>query len=390
MLRRWIAHIDMDAFFVEVERRRDPSLVGRVVIVGGDPDGRGVVAACSYEARRRGVHSAMPLRQAKRLCPGAVFLPGHHELYAEYSGRIRAVFESYSPLVEMASLDEAYIDLTGTERLHGPPAATVDRILHRLREQVGLPASAGLGGNKLVAKVASGLAKPSGLLVVPHGGEAGLFAPLPMRRLPGVGPKLEAHLSRYGVSTIGEIAALGEGVLRAIFGTGGSELYWRCLGRDDSPVVPSRLAASVGHEHTFERDTAHRPTLERTLSYLAERVARRLRRNRWCARHVTLKMRYSDFQTLTRRTTLVEPTDDDRTIYAAACRSLERAYTRRVRLRLLGITASGLVDAQWQLDLFDCERQAAREALARAIDRIKNRHGFDAILRGRSFGASAA
>ena len=256
----------------------------------------------------------------------------------------------------------------------------------RQQFDIGLPASAGLGCNKLVAKVASELAKPSGFLVVPHGGERALFAPLPMRRLPGIGLKLEAHLARYGISTLGEIVALGEPVLRAVFGEGGSDLYWRCRGQDDSPVVLLRAARSVGHEHTFDQDTGHRPTLERTLSYLAERVARRLRRKRWRARRVTLKMRYSDFHTLTRQTTFAEPTDDDREIFEAARRSLDRAYTRRAWLRLLGISVSDLCDAQWQMDLFDYERQSAREALARAIDRIKSRHGFDAILRGRSFG----
>jgi DNA polymerase-4 len=380
----------MDAFFVEVERRLDPTLIGKPVIVGGDPDGRGVVAACSYEARRYGVHSAMPLRRARRLCPRALFVRGHHEAYGEYSHAIRTLFEACTPLVEMASLDEAYLDLTGTERLHGPAPPTVDRLLARIRSEIGLPASAGLGSNKLVAKVASGLAKPAGFLLVPHGGERGLFAPLPMRWLPGIGPKLEAHLERYGIATLGEIVGLGESVLRAVFGGGGSELYWRCCGQDDTPVVLARAAQSVGHEHTFEQDTGHRPTLERTLSYLAERVARRLRKKQCRARHVTLKMRYNDFKTLTRRTTFADPIDDDREIFEAARRSLERAYTRRSWLRLLGISASGLCDAQWQIDLFDCNRQAAREALAGAIDRIKNRHGFDAILRGRSFGKSAA
>lgn len=384
MLRRWIAHIDMDAFFVEVERRVDPSLIGKPVIIGGDPDGRGVVAACSYETRRFGVHSAMPLARARRLCPQALFVRGHHELYGEYSGRIRELFDSYSPVVEMASLDEAYIDLTGTERLHGPPFVTVDRMLGRIRGEIGLPASAGLSANKLVSKVASDLAKPRGFLLVPHGGERALLRRLPMRRLPGIGPKLEAHFDRYGVSTIGDIVELGEPTLRAVFGRTGSELYWRCRGEDDSPVVPSRAARSIGHEHTFEHDTAHRPTLERRLSYLAEKVARRLRRQKLCARFVTLKMRYSDFQTLTRRTTFAEPTNDDRTIFEAARCSLDGAFTRRVRLRLLGISASGLTDMQWQMDLFDHERQLAREALAEAVDRIKNRHGFDAILRGRS------
>jgi DNA polymerase-4 len=390
MFQRWIAHIDMDAFFVEVERRLDSSLVGRPLIVGGHPDGRGVVAACSYETRRFGVHSAMPLRQAKRLCPQALFIPGHFEAYSQYSRRIRTLFESYTPLVEMASIDEAYLDLTGTERLHGPAIAAVERILLRLRDEIGLPASAGLGANKLVAKVASDLAKPSGFLVVPHGGERAFFAPLPMRRLPGIGPKLEAHLSRYGISTLGEIVALGETILRTVFGPSGSDLYWRCQGADDSPVVLSHTARSVGHEHTFEQDTGHRPTLERTLSYLAERVAQRLRRHHWRARTVTLKMRYGDFQTLTRRTTFAEPTDDDRVIYEAARRNLDRAYTRRTWLRLLGISASGLSDAQWQMDLLAHEDQAAREALANAVDRIKKRYGFDAILRGRSFGSSAA
>lgn len=381
---RWIAHIDMDAFFVEVERRLDPSLVGRPVIIGADPEGRGVVAACSYETRRFGVHSAMPIGRAKRLCPQALFLQGHFAAYGDYSHRIRILFDSYTPLVEMASIDEAYLDLTGTERVHGPAPAAVDRILRRLRNEIGLPASAGLASNKLVAKVASDLGKPSGLLIVPHGGERGLFAPLPMRRLPGIGPKLEAHLSRYGIATLGEIVALGEPVLRAVFGAGGSDLFWRCQGVEDSPVVPSRIALSIGHETTFDKDTGHRATIERTLSYLAEKVARRLRRHHRRARCITLKLRYSDFQTLTRRTTLAEPTDDDRVIYDAARRSLERAWTRRAWLRLLGISASGLTDAQWQMDLLESESQIAGEALSRAIDRIKNRYGFDAILRARS------
>ncbi|MCX8037184.1 MAG: DNA polymerase IV [Candidatus Sumerlaeia bacterium] len=382
---RWIAHIDMDAFFVEVERRLDPSLAGKPIIVGGDPDGRGVVAACSYETRRFGVRSAMPLRRAKQLCPDALFLRGHPQAYADYSRRVRALLQSYTPLVEMASIDEAYLDLTGTERLHGPPPEAVGRILHRIRSEIGLPASAGLAANKLVAKVACDTAKPSGFCVVPHGTEAAFLASLPMRQLPGIGPKLEAQLSRYGIATIGDIVALGESTLQTLFGPGGSDLYYRCQGMDDSPVQLAYEARSIGHETTFEQDTGHRPTLERTLSYLAERVARRLRRHRLRARCVTLKLRYGDFQTVTRRMTLAEPTCDDREIYAAARCLLDRAWTRRAWLRLLGISASGLTDAQWQMDLWAGETEEARAALAAAIDRIKGRYGFDAILRARSF-----
>ncbi|MBM3334154.1 DNA polymerase IV [Candidatus Sumerlaeota bacterium] len=385
MYRRWVAHVDMDAFFVEIERRLDRSLIGRPVIIGGDPEGRGVVACCSYEARRFGVRSAMPLRRAMQLCPQAIFRRGNFDIYGDYSDRIRVLLESYTPLVEMASIDEAYLDLTGTERLHGSPTATVDRILLRIRNEIGLPASAGLGANKVVAKVACDLAKPAGFLAVAPGDESDLFARLSVRQLPGIGPKLESCFARYGISTLGEIVALGEFVLRRLFGVTGSDLYWRCQGVDESPVVPARVAQSVGHEQTFERDTGYRPTLERTLSYLAERVGRRLRCDRWCARHVTLKLRYSDFQTLTRQTTLVEPTDDDRVIYDAARRLLVRAYTRRAWVRLLGISAAGLTSAQRQLDLFDSQNQLTREALTGAIDRIKGRYGFDAILRGRSF-----
>ncbi len=382
---RWIAHIDMDAFFVEVERRLDPSLAGKPIIVGGDPDGRGVVAACSYETRRFGVHSAMPLRRAKQLCPHAIFLRGHIPAYADYSRRIRLLLQSYTPLVEMASVDEAYLDLTGTERLHGPPPEAVERILSRIRSEIGLPASAGLAANKLVAKVACDTAKPSGFRVVLHGTEADFLAPLPMRQLPGIGPKLEAQLSRYGIATIGDIVALGESTLRTLFGPSGSDLFYRCQGMDDSPVQIAYEARSMSHETTFEQDTGHRPTLERTLSYLAERVARRLRRHRLRARCITLKLRYSDFQTVTRRLTLVEPTCDDREIYAAARRLLDRAWTRRAWLRLLGIAASSLTDAQWQMDLLADETEESRAALAAAIDRIKGRYGFDAILRARSF-----
>ena len=383
--QRWVLHVDLDAFFVEVERRLDPSLVGRPVIVGGNPQGRGVVASASYEARAFGVRSAMPAAQARRLCPQAVFVRGHFEAYEDYSRRVHEKCLSLTPQVEMASIDEAYLELTGTERLHGSPIGAADRLRAEIAGEIGLPATCGIGANRLMAKVASDLAKPAGRLCALPGAERVFLAPLPLRALPGIGPKRAERLGRYGLRTLGEVAALGESTLERLLGREGRWLWRRCMGWDDSPVRLRPRAKSVSREQTFATDLCDLGRLFEALSFLSEKVADGLRREEAAASGVTLKIRYADFKTVTRSTTLPTPTRDDRVIFAVARESLLAAYGRRVRLRLLGVCATGLSSEGWQLDLLEAQRTEALEKLYAGVDRIRRRYGFSSILRGESF-----
>ncbi len=384
-IQRQILHVDIDTFFVSVERLLDPSLMGKPVIVGADPRGRGVVAAASYEARAYGIYSGMPIAHAYRLCPHAVFLRGHSECYTIYSHRLRAIFNRYSPLVEMGSLEEAYIDLSGTHRLHGPAPVTAEKIHHQITAELRLPVSLGLATNKLLAKVASGCAKPNGLTVVRPGYERAFLAPLPLRKLPGIGKHCAQRLERFGLTTISDLTHLGEETLQGVFGTtGGALLYERSMGIDDSPVEPTRPARSVGREHTFQEDTCHLPTVCAMLSYMCEDVGQSLREMNAKARTLTLKLRYSDFKTLTRSTTLTYSTWYDTEIFRVAKTLLLKAYTRRVRIRLIGISASNLLTDGWQVDLLDINRTEKLDHLYRSIDRIKTRYGTSALLRANS------
>ncbi len=384
-IQRQILHVDMDTFFVSVERLLNPSLVGKPVIVGADPRGRGVVAAASYEARANGIHSAMPIAHAYRLCPHAVFLRGHSEHYTTYSHRLQTIFNRYSPLVEMGSLEEAYIDLSGTHRLHGPAPVTAEKIHHQITAELRLPASLGLATNKLLAKVTSGCAKPNGLIAIRPGYERTFLAPLPLRKLPGIGKHCAERLERFGLTTIADLTHLGEETLQGVFGTTGALLYERSMGIDDSPVEPTRPAQSVGREHTFQEDTCHLPTVCAMLSYMCEDVGQSLREMNAKAKTLTLKLRYSDFKTLTRSTTLTYSTWYDTEIFRMAKTLLLKAYTRRVRIRLIGISASNLLTDGWQVDLLDINRTEKLDCLYRSIDRIKTRYGASALLRANSF-----
>jgi DNA polymerase-4 len=397
--KRHIVHVDMDAFFVSVERLLEPSLAGKPVIVGGNPNGRGVVASASYEARAFGIHSAMPLAQARRLCPQALFIEGRYGAYCDYSEKLRTIFESYSPLVEMCSLDEAYIDLTGTERLHGEALRAAEALHKRVARETGLPCSLGLASNRLVAKVASDLAKPNGLLAVPAGAERAFLAPLALRRLPGIGPHTAERLQLYGLRTIGDIPLLGKHALEHLFGSYGSALYESALGADDSLVAPyaeqkspaPRRGASLGREHTFDEDTCDPAQILATLSYLSEKVAGELRELGARAKTITLKLRYSDFKTITRSLTLGDPTDDECELFRVGKMLFERSYTRRVRIRLIGIGASNLSSAGWpacagwQIDLLENARLVRRARLFASVDALRRRYGFRCILHGNSF-----
>jgi len=369
--------VDMDAFYASVEQRDRPELRGRPVIVGADPKGRGVVSAASYEARVFGVRSAMPIGKAARLCPDGVFLPVDMDKYAGASRQIMGILGDFSPLVEPVSVDEAFVDLTGTASLFGPAPEAVREIKRRIRAETGLTASAGLAANKFIAKVASDLKKPDGLVIVEAGREAEFLAPLPIERLWGVGKATAKDLAALGIATIGQLQRLSRATLVARLGDHGAGLHDLAFGRDDRPVEPWTPPKSMGAETTFERDTTDRARLDTTLRGQAERVARELRAERLAAARVTLKLRFADFRTLTRSHTS-DPTQDGLELYRRVAILLARE-TLVQPVRLIGVSASALTAEQTgQLGLLG-DDAVRRERLARAVDRITDRFGLDAI-----------
>jgi DNA polymerase IV len=374
---RTVIHVDMDAFYASVEQRDRPELRGRPVVVGADPRGRGVVSAASYEARPFGVHSAMPIGRAYRLCPHAVFLLVDHDKYAAVSRQIMRILGDFTPLVEPVSIDEAFLDVTGSRTLFGSGRAIGGRIKARIRAELDLTASVGVAANKFVAKVASDLEKPDGLVVVAPGEERGFLAPLPISRLWGVGRVTATQLEAIGVQRIGQLAALSAESLTAHFGSGGRDLLALAEGRDERPVEPSAPPKSMGAEETFDRDHRDAARLRATLRAQAERVARELRAEDYAGRFVTLKLRFADFSTIT-RSHAIEPTQDGLRIY----REVE-ALLARVELvqtvRLIGLSVSGLgAGGQGQLSLLDADA-VRRERLARAVDRLTGRFGDSAV-----------
>lgn len=385
-MEREILHVDMDAFFVSVEEALDPSLKGKPVIVGGDPNGRGVVAAASYAVRRYGVRSAMPLSRAKRLCPHAIFLRGSHGVYSKFSGRIFEIFRRYSPAVEPMSLDEAFVDLTGCARLHGPVLRTAERIRDEIKSTVGINASIGIASNKLLAKIASDYCKPNGMLWIAPGMERRFLAPLPIERIPGIGPKSGIRLRRMGIKTVSDLAALPRELLEQAFGKWGLALYRKSRGISESPVwSEDGDNRSISRETTLETDSMDRAFLESTLSYLVEKAAGQLRESGLYARSVTLKLRYSDFKTVTRAHTLKEPSAEDHVIFRAAADLLGKSLARRTRVRLIGASLSSLTPERFrQTDLFEEVGKERWDRLYRGIDRIRNKFGFRSILRGTS------
>src|SRR6202050_2414046 len=313
---RPIFHVDMDAFFVSVEELFDPSLKGKAVVVGGQRGERGVVSAASYEARKFGVHAAMPLRTAEKLCPHAIFVDGHMDRYRDCSEQVRSVLASFSPLVEMASVDEAYLDMTGTERLHGPALRAAHTLHEAVKTDTRLNCSIGIATSPMIAKISSDQAKPNGILRVLPGVEARFLAPLEVRKVPGVGKVMEKNLHSLGIRRIGDLAALDETILESRFGKWGLALAGKSLGLDaggwfDSEIGERGDPKSISHEHTFNTDTKDREQLESTLTHLAEKVARRLREHGLHARTMQLKLRYSDFSTITRAPTFRSPTQLD-------------------------------------------------------------------------------
>jgi DNA polymerase-4 len=382
---RTILHVDLDAFFAAVEQRDRPELRGKPVIVGGGgPTDRGVVSAASYEARAFGVHSAMPLREAGRLCPHGVFLPVDGSKYQAVSREVMAILRRFTPLVEPISIDEAFLDVTGSQALFGSGEEIGRQIRTQVHDEVGLTVSVGVARTKLVAKIASDLRKPDGLVVVAPGDEATFLAPLPISRLWGVGAKSAAALAEYGVRTIGDLAALPADLLVRRFGKHGASLGDRARGLDADPVAGRADAKSVGHEHTFDVDTSDREVIERTILGMAEGVAGRLRDSGVKASTVTVKIRDSAFRTITRQRTLAEPTDLTEPIFRTAL-ELARPEVRGLRIRLLGVTASGLGQRE-QLALFAAD-DPRRRRVVEAADAVRHRYGERAITRARLIGS---
>jgi DNA polymerase-4 len=375
-----IFHVDMDAFFVSVEELFDPSLKGKAVVVGGQKDQRGVVSAASYAARKYGVHSALPLRMAAQLCPHAIFLDGHPDWYRDYSHKVHAVLQEFSPLVEMASVDEAYLDLTGTARLLGVPLAAAHALHQRMKLATGLNCSIGISGSRLVSKVASDQAKPNGILWIQAGLESNFLAPLDVRKLPGVGKVMEQRLNEIGIQRVGDLARLDEEFLRRRFGMWGLALAGKARGVDagawfDGEIGEHEDPKSISHEHTFSQDTADLDLLETTLTHLTEKVARRLREHHFHARTVHLKLRYKDFTTLTRARTLEHATQLDHDLILALRELFHENWKRGAPVRLLGAGVTGFENGPGQLDLLNAEHHERAQRAMDAADRIRDRFG---------------
>ncbi len=380
---RAILHVDMDAFFAAVEIHDRPELAGRPVVVGGSPGQRGVVAAASYEARKYGLHSAMPMATALRLCPEAVVLPARGDRYAEVSGAVMEILRSFTPLVEQISVDEAFLDVTGCGALFGPPETIARSIKARVREATGLTCSVGVAPNKFLAKVASDLEKPDGLTVIPGGGGAAAIAPLPVRRIWGVGPRTEEALVALGLTTIGALAAAPEALLTRRLGSYAAELQALARGEDDRPVETGGEAKSISRETTFAEFLADPDRIDTVLLALADDVAARLREAGLVARTLQLKVRDETFATVTRALTLPESSDLGDVLHAAARRLFrERIALGGRKVRLLGVGASGLEPRDaGQLPLLVDRRMAKARKVAEAVDRIRKRHGDDAVTR---------
>jgi DNA polymerase IV len=382
-------HVDMDAFFVSVEELYDPSLQGKAVVVGGQRDERGVVAAASYEARKFGVHSAMPLRTAAKLCPHAIFVDGHHERYRECSEKVRDVLFRFTPKVEMASIDEAYLDMTGTERLLGHPLRAAHALHQQMKADTKLNCSVGIATSRVVAKITSDQAKPNGVLWVLPGMEASMLAPLPIRKMPGVGKVTEQKLLSLGIKTIGDIARAGDQLLRDQLGDWGLSLAAKARGEDaggwyDHDVAEHVGPKSISHEHTFSADLRDPAALEATLLRLSEMVGRRLREHGLQARTLQLKFRYTDFTTFTRAHTPDKPTQLDNEIYREI-RDLFRAHWERGRsIRLLGVGTSNFepVEHETQLGLLDASEHQRWEKALGAADRLRDRFGEKSVQLG--------
>ena len=388
--QRFILHVDMDAFYASVEVREQPGLAGRPVIVGGSPRGRGVVSAANYEARRFGIHSAMPTARAMRLCPDAVCLPGRMSLYASVSRQIREIFDRYSPLVEPLSLDEAFLDVTESQRLFGTATEIANAIKRAISDELSLVASVGIAPNKFIAKIASDLDKPDGFVEVKPEEVQAFLDPLPVSRVWGVGKATGKELDRLGISTIAQLRQQSEAVLQDRFGKFGTHLWRLANGMDDRPVVSDSEAKSISNETTFDSDISNRDTLRAWLMELTEQVCWRLRQHDLFGRTVQIKLRFADFSTITRSHTLPEATQQTKQLWQAVMALFDKAMqSESRRLRLVGVGVSGLIDTaqrpQVQTDMFEQTQDTRQAQLDEVTDAIKSRFGSSGIRRGTGY-----
>jgi len=381
-MARCIFHIDLDAFFVSVEQALNPKLKGKPVIVGGDPERRGVVASASYEARPFGIHAGMPSSKARRLCPQAIFIRANFSRYRDASNRFMEILADFSPDIEPLGLDEAYLDVTGCEEPYGSPQKLAQAIKERIRKELKITASVGIGTCKVVAKIASALCKPDGLLEIAPREEQAFLNPLSIAKLPGVGEKTEQSLKEMGITTIGELASLPLDTITRRFGATGAVIHSYARGIDDREVEAPGEAKSISQQLTFARDTLDRNFLEANLHNLCQEVCQELRSQNKRAKCVAIKLRYADFKTITRQITLKEASDVTRVIFATAQRLLSTTLAKQGKpIRLIGIRVSSLVGEEKQLPMFD-SKVAKLGHLDQAVDKIRKKYGPTAIKTG--------
>jgi DNA polymerase-4 len=379
---RIIFHLDLDAFFVSVERILDPSLKGKPVIVGGDPKGRGVVAACSYEAREFGLHSAMPIKQAYRLCPQGIYIHGSLKEYSRFSKGVKKILEDYAPMIEQASIDEFYMDFTGTQKIYGSMIMLGNKIQSEIKRLLGLPSSIGIAGNKTLAKIASDAMKPEGITYIYPGMEKEFLANMPIQVIPGVGRVTLKNLNAKGFFFIKDITKVSQDYFAAAYGKHGIELWEKANGKGNEYLNPPQERKSISKERTFGNDLIDKNEIEETLFGLTEKVCQLLRDRNWLTSTVSIKLRYSDFQTLTRAKS-IKATDDDKLIFDTAKALFKKAYTRRVGIRLIGIHLSNFSEFSDQEFLFE-DAEIKRNKMFKAITKIRDKYGFTSINYGKN------
>ncbi len=377
---RTIFHLDLDTFFVSVERILDPSLKDKPVIVGGDPKyGRGVVAACSYEAREYGLHSAMPIRTAYRLCPHGVYIHGSHGEYSLFSKAVKNILEQYAPLIQKASIDEFYMDFTGCQNVYGSLFAFASFLQKEIWEKLSLPCSIGIGSNKTIAKIGSDCMKPKGITYIMPGMEKDFLAPMPVETIPGVGKVTLKDLHSKGIYRIYDITKLPQDYFAAAYGKYGIDLYRKACGGGSEYLSIEREQKSISHERTFS-DVTSKQFLKEKLFKLTGKVCQEVRDKGWEASTINIKLRYSDFKTLTRSKT-IKPTDDDGIVFNAAWDMMTKAHTRRVAVRLIGVGLSKFKEYSEQEELFEFEK-IKRKKMLRAVNIIRSHYGYDIIKIG--------
>lgn len=372
---RVFLHVDLDAFFASVEQIKNPKLKGKPVIVGGRNSRRGVVAAASYEAKRFGVETGMPWMQAKQKCPTAVFLPADFDAYADYSKKVQNILETMTPVVAQASIDEAYVDLTGCERIYGTPRQAAEKIHQAILNQTGLEASIGIAGSQSVAKMASKLAKPCGMMEVPKGAEEKFLAPMPVEAMPGIGFQIGERLRGMGILTLGQLAAIPPNLLRASFGIYGPFLRAKARGEDTWELEVTEVIKSIGKQETLEQDVSDWPVIKQKLFELIEKVGRKLREENLYARRVVVFVRYADFSGEATSKTLREPSSFDRVLFNHAAELMQPLVENKKPIRLVGFSAQELVKQPPQLDLFRTPKALRWERFYNSLDKVRNQFG---------------